>query len=421
MVRDPPGESLSRGIYVRCLVATVTFMAPIARLFTKAGRFLRVNAGTVVLVLFAAILYAIAWPTSFLTHTFVSHNIHIAIIPLLAATGTWPVITAFRWPGPSWAIVALSCLVCVPFRDNPEFALGWLVAFHLALAFTLAVAIVKASDKVALAAVFGTAALMVFNPAEVRVGWIVGAFVWSTVFVLLRWLLASRESLRRESSRASEESQLRVMAEERNRLSRDLHDVVAHQMSMIVVQSQSAPYRLQGVTPAIHAEFDSLSATAREALNQVRELLGVLRSDAEAGAMTPVGADQIEPTLAAARRAGMDINWVLDADVADINETTGVVLQRVLQECLSNASRHAPGGKVLVELRIKEDAGHRLASLKVDNGPAAPGVIVPPEHGGGSGIQGMSARVRAVGGAFSALPAADGGFSVTAEIPLSAR
>ncbi|MGP5593018.1 sensor histidine kinase [Corynebacterium flavescens] len=396
-------------------------MAPTDSLFIKLRDGFRFNATTILLLSTAVALYAVAWPTSFQTHTLVSHNIHLAIIPLLAATGTWPVLTALRWPGRSWAFVALSCLVCVPFRDNPDFALGWPVAFHLALAFTLGVAIVKASDKVAVAAVLGSTALMAFNPAEVRAGWVVGVIVWSIFFLLLRWLLASRASLRLESSRASEESQLRVMAEERNRLSRDLHDVVAHQMSMIVVQAQSAPYRLQGVTPAIHAEFDSLSSTARAALNQVRELLGVLRSDAEEGAMTPVGADQIEPTLAAARRAGMDISWVIDADVAHINETAGVVVQRVLQECLSNASRHAPGAKVLVALHGTQHEGKNWAQLKVDNGPAAAGSLRPPEHGGGSGIEGMSARVRTVGGAFSALPAADGGFSVAAEIPLNAR
>jgi signal transduction histidine kinase len=209
------------------------------------------------------------------------------------------------------------------------------------------------------------------------------------------------------------------MAEERNRLVRDLHDVVAHQMSMIVVQSQSAPYRLQDVTPAVHAEFDSIAGTAREALNQVRELLGVLRSDAESGATTPVGADQIEPVLTTARRAGMDLTWTLDNSVDSLDDTVGVVLQRVLQESLSNASRHAPGGKVLVNLTVTEKDGRRDADLTVDNGPAAPGEIVPPEHSGGAGIPGMAARVQAVGGSFTALPAADGGFSVRAVVPVS--
>lgn len=371
-----------------------------------------------VVLLFTVVLFAVAWPTSFVTHT-----VHPAVAPVLAAAGTWPVLTSMRWPVRSWLVVAVACLVCVPFRYNMDFALGWPVPFHLALAFTLAVVLLRASDNAVIVTVTATVALMLTNPEEVRIGWIIGTVAWSALFLMARWLLASRRDVRRETTRATEQSELRVMAEERNRLARDLHDVVAHQMSMIVVQAQSAPYRLQGVTPAIHAEFDSLSDTAREALNQVRELLGVLRSDAESGATSPVGADQIEPTLQAARRAGVDISWgpqPLTAVTAQIDETAGVVLHRVLQESLSNASRHAPGGKVLVELELS-DGGDSWATLTVDNGPAAADAIVPPEHSGGAGIQGMSARVRAVGGTFTALPAADGGFSVSAGVPLGAR
>lgn len=365
-------------------------------------------------VLFAGILFAVAWPTFHLTH-----SLHAAIVPLLAASGTLPVITAVRWPVVSWLVVAASCLVSLPFHDNPDYALGWPVAFHLALAFTLAVVVLRGPARDVAFAITGTALLMALNPPEVIVGWLVGALVWSAFFLLLRWLLASRRQVKTETTRATEQSQLRVMAEERNRLVRDLHDVVAHQMSMIVVQSQSAPYRLQGVTPAVHAEFDSIAGTAREALNQVRELLGVLRSDAESGATTPVGADQIEPVLTTARRAGMDLTWTLDSSVNSLDDTVGVVLQRVLQESLSNASRHAPGGRVLVNLTVTEKDGRRDAELSVDNGPAAPGEIVPPEHSGGAGIPGMAARVQAVGGSFTALPAADGGFSVRAVVPVA--
>ncbi|WP_420098736.1 sensor histidine kinase [Corynebacterium sp.] len=399
---------------------TAAILAPVARPVRHAVDRTAAHAGVPPLVLFltavfTGILFATAWPTYFVTH-----SLHPAIVPLLAVLGTWPVLASLWHPWPSWLMVALACLVSVPLRGEPGFMLGWPVPFHLALAFTLAVVVVRGSRDAVAAAVAGTVVLMLFNPGEVVVGWVVGALVWTLVCLLLRWLLASRRDLRREETRTSEQSEMRVMAEERNRLARDLHDVVAHQMSMIVVQAQSAPYRLQGVTPAIHAEFDSLSDTAREALNQVRELLGVLRSDAESGTTTPVGTDQIGPTLQAARRAGMDVTWspqTVDPVVAALDDTTGVVLHRVLQESLANASRHAPGGTVLVDLELEDG----WATLTVDNGPAAAGAIVPPEHSGGAGIQGMSARVRAVGGTFTALPAADGGFTVTAGVPLPTR
>lgn len=372
----------------------------------------------------AALFFTVAWPTFFVTH-----DAWPALVPLLAALGTLPVAVARRWPLPAWCAVAIACVVAVPLRTEPDFALGWPVVFHLALAVCLGAVILLGPPRRIAAAVVVTAALMAFNPGlEVSVGWMVGAAVFSTVMILVRWLLISRrqlesssQRLERESQRSAQQADLRVLAEERNRLARDLHDVVAHQMSMIVVQSQSAPYRLQGVTPAVHAEFDSIAETAREALDEVRGLLGVLRTDAEEQTTEPVGVDQIEPTLRAARRSGIDLTWQLTGETDRIDETAGVVLHRVLQESLANASRHAPGGVVVVTLTADTTSDGDeppSATLEVDNGPAAPDALVAPGTGGGSGIAGMSARVRAVGGSFSALPASDGGFTVTATVPL---
>ncbi len=363
-------------------------------------------------VLLTVVLFAVAWPTFHLTHSLTP-----VLVPVLCATGTWPVLTMHRRPTTSWAVVAASCLVCVPLHDSPGFALGWPVTFHLALAATLAAVVLQADTVRVFAAVATSTLLMLANPSPVVVGWVVGVLLWSVFFVLLRWLLVSRRQVRAETARASEQSRLRVTAEERNRLVRDLHDVVAHQMSMIVVQAQSAPYRLQGVTPAIHAEFDSVAGTAREALNQVRELLGVLRSDAATGATTPVGADQIEPVLTAARRAGMDLTWSVTGDLGRLDGTTGIILQRVVQESLSNASRHAPGATVLVRITVDDDT----ATVVTDNGPGVDGAPAVPEHGGGTGIAGMAARVQAVGGTFTAVPATDGGFTVTAAVPVHVR
>lgn len=385
---------------------------------------LRTHEGDLALVALALIFFAVAWPTYFVTH-----SAWTVLVPIIAALGALPVAAACRAPFLAWCVVAVACAVSVPLRTEPAFALGWPVVFHLALAVCLA-AVILAERPVRVAFAVGvTILLMALNPGvEVSVGWMIGVAVFSSVLLLVRWLVASRRQLEnsnlrlaRESERTSRQSELRLLAEERNHLARDLHDVVAHQMSMIVVQSRSAPYRLQGVTPAIHAEFDSIAETARTALDEVRGLLGVLRTDAEKPSVEPVGADQIEPTLLAARRSGVDITWQLTGEIDGIDETAGVVLHRVLQESLANATRHAPGGLVVVALSVStvEEKGiPPTATLEVDNGPAVPGTLVAPGTGGGTGITGMSARVRAVGGSFSALPASDGGFTVTAEIPL---
>ena len=385
---------------------------------------LRPHARDLALVVLALVFFAVAWPTYFITH-----SAWTVLVPIIAALGALPVAAARRAPFLAWGAVAVACAVSVPLRAESTFALGWPVVFHLALAVCLA-AVILVERPVRVAVEVGvTILLMALNPgAEVSVGWMIGAAVFSAVVLLVRWLAVSRRQLEnsnlrlaRESERTLRQSELRLLAEERNHLARDLHDVVAHQMSMIVVQSQSAPYRLQGVTPAVHAEFDSIAETARAALDEVRGLLGVLRTDAENPMVEPVGVEQIEPTLRAARRSGVDITWQLGGQMDTIDETAGVVLHRVLQESLANAARHAPGGLVVVSLAVSTvdaDGAPPAVTLEVDSGPAAPGALVAPGEGGGSGIAGMSARVRAVGGAFAALPASDGGFTVTATVPL---
>lgn len=387
---------------------------------------LRRHKSDVVLGSLALVFFAVAWPTFFVTHA-----AWVVLVPLLAALGSLPVAVARHHSFAAWCAVALASAMSVPLRVDLDFALGWPVVFHLAMAVCLAAVILLEPLWRVAVAVGGTIALMALNPgAEVALGWMIGAAVFSAVVLLVRWLMVSRRQLEstnlrlaRESERTSQQSDLRLLAEERNHLARDLHDVVAHQMSMIVVQSQSAPFRLQGVTPAVHAEFDSIAETARQALDEVRGLLGVLRTDAENPTVEPVGVDQIEPTLRAARRSGVDITWQLTGQIGRIDETAGVVLHRVLQESLANSSRHAPGGLVVVTLTVStdgEEGAPPAATLEVDSGPAAPGALIAPGSGGGSGIKGMSARVRAVGGAFSALPASDGGFTVTATVPLRA-
>ncbi|MDX2357222.1 sensor histidine kinase [Dietzia sp. PP-33] len=377
-----------------------------------------------VAIVVALAFLSVAWPTFFVTH-----DLWPVLVPVLAVLCSLPVAVVRHTPFVSWGVVVVACLVAVPFRVEPGYPLGWPVVFHLTLAVCLAAVILVETPPRVATAIAATMVLMAFGPqVRVSVGWMVGVAVFSAVVLIVRWLVSSRRQLRsshaqlaRESERSSEQSDLRVMAEERNHLARDLHDVVAHQMSMIVVQSQSAPYRLQGVTPGIHAEFDSIAGTAREALDEVRGLLGVLRTDAESGAVEPVGVDQIEPTLQSARRSGVDITWQITGATDQIDETAGVVLHRVLQESLSNASRHAPGGLVVVTLTVASvDSGDARATamLEVDSGPAAPGALISPGSGGGSGIKGMSARVQAVGGTFAALPAADGGFTVSATVPI---
>jgi signal transduction histidine kinase len=193
-----------------------------------------------------------------------------------------------------------------------------------------------------------------------------------------------------------------------------MHDVVAHHMSLIAVRAETAPYRLSDLSESARAEFGSLSDVAREALAEMRRLLGVLRRDEPAGLAPQPQLSDLPALVETARQAGVTIE--LSAPPALDRVPSGVALcaYRIVQESLSNASQHAPGAAVTVS--VDHEAGAIL--LRVANGPGGPGGPSPSEHGPGHGLTGMRERVALLGGSLSAGPAPDGGYAVCAVLPL---
>ncbi len=175
--------------------------------------------------------------------------------------------------------------------------------------------------------------------------------------LLVRWLVLSRRELVRREEENELERARRAILEEKARIARDLHDVVAHHMSLVVVQAQTAPYRVADVSEQARAEFESIGASAREALNEVRGMLGVLRSDGQLPEHAPQpAAVDVLAVLDAARRAGVPVDWVLEGELAAVPDTAGLALYRIVQESLSNASRHAPGTAVRVTITVRPGA-----------------------------------------------------------------
>lgn len=118
-------------------------------------------------------------------------------------------------------------------------------------------------------------------------GWAVGLTAIVVFGLLIRWLVLSRRQLAQQEELSELERTRRTILEEKARIARDLHDVVAHHMSMVVVQAQSAPYRIADMSDETRAEFESIGAAGRAALNEVRGLLGVLRSDGQLAEHAP--------------------------------------------------------------------------------------------------------------------------------------
>jgi signal transduction histidine kinase len=227
------------------------------------------------------------------------------------------------------------------------------------------------------------------------------------------WWGAER-ALAAQTERTELERARRAVLVERTRIARELHDVVAHHMSLIAVQAETAPYRLSDLPESARAEFGSLSGAAREALAEMRRLLGVLRDDQPAGLAPQPQLSDLPALVDAARRAGVSVELAVPPAMGDVPSGVAVCAYRIVQESLSNASQHAPGAAVSVS--VGHDAGKVL--LRVANGPGGAAGPSRGEPGSGHGLTGMRERVALLGGSLSAGPSAGGGFVVSAVLPL---
>jgi signal transduction histidine kinase len=205
---------------------------------------------------------------------------------------------------------------------------------------------------------------------------------------------------------------------ERARISRELHDVVAHHVSMIAVQAETARLTTAGMPAAGAQRLSAIGDTARAALTEMRRLLGVLREDAQTGAadrLPQPGLGQLNELLDDARDAsGAETRLIVRGWLPAVDPGVELAAYRIVQEALSNARRHAPGAAVDVELHY---AGDALQVRIRDNGPGPP----PAPPPGGHGLAGMRERAAAVGGALHTGPAPGGGFLIEATLPVKAE
>jgi signal transduction histidine kinase len=206
---------------------------------------------------------------------------------------------------------------------------------------------------------------------------------------------------------------------ERARISRELHDVVAHHISMIAVQAESARLTTPGMPAAGAQRLSAIGDTARSALTEMRRLLGVLREDTSdddlAGRQPQPGLRQLTELLDATRDAsGAGARLIVRGRLPGLDPGVELATYRIIQEALTNVRRHARGAAVDVELH---HTGHMLAVRIRDNGPGPPPVV----PNGGHGLAGMRERAAAVGGEVRTGAAPGGGFLVTATLPAKAE
>ncbi|MGX1504996.1 UNVERIFIED_CONTAM: signal transduction histidine kinase [Streptomyces graminofaciens] len=399
LVRRLPGERIRRGA-VWLPHAVVLFLALCTLLLSYAddegglafviGGF--VPAGAVAMTLVRPVG---AWWVSLIS------------TPFVAVLGSWN-----DWPwAPAGFLSHLTVLVVVALRTRPRTA-GWMWVI--------------------------TAAYGMFADTVISRGYGPGAapmLVTSAVLLLMVSMILVRREAKEEVAAqqtvTATERDRRTLLEERTTIARELHDVVAHHMSVVAIQAEAAPYRVENPPEELEKAFATIRENAVAALTELRRILGVVRAeDYQApDAPQPVLAD-LDNLLSNVREAGLETEKTVTGAVRELPQGVELSAYRIIQEALSNALRHAPGSTAKIEvsyvlgglgLRVVNTPPRGLVNPAHRPTTAPQGGLRPPRSiGAGHGITGMRERVTMLSGEMTAAPTEEGGYEVTAFIPVAA-
>jgi signal transduction histidine kinase len=250
-----------------------------------------------------------------------------------------------------------------------------------------------------------------------------GEAVFGAVVMFVAWYVGRRVRLRQQRAAELRREQAaearRVVIEERTRIARELHDVVAHRVSLMTVQAGAAKaVAAQDPEGALRA-MSAVEEAGRQALDELRHLLGVLRPETDLDGLGPQpGLADLPRLVEQTRGAGLDVSLATDGVVAGLPARVDLFAYRIVQEALTNVLKHAgPGART--EVRLGSD-GRGVVIEVLDDGPGAtapPGPDADDAGARGHGIVGMRERARLLGGTLDASPRPGGGFSVVAHLP----
>lgn len=365
-------------------------------------------------VITALICFAVA--NSVLSEDNAHHGHQLTgLVVLLAFVTCAPLALRTRFPLSAW--VASTLAVIVTSVVIPSAILGgYLAVVAIISGLCLYAVTVRCPPRITIAATAATVvAAAVLDP---------GSTVAAVFLIAIPPLLGTVVRVRRSGERQLAEQELRhsgerALLEERQRIARELHDVVAHHMSVIAIQAEAAPYKTADPPPELVESFGDIRASALAGLTELRRVLGVLRADGRDTAPQP-GLAELDALLDSARSGGVSVTVTSSGDAVTLPEGVDLSAYRIVQEALSNAMRHAPGSHVQVHLAYRPDA----LALEICNDAvltAVPVLVASGEHagGGGNGLVGMRERAAMLGGSLDAGPAEDGGFRVSAVLPVS--
>jgi signal transduction histidine kinase len=240
-----------------------------------------------------------------------------------------------------------------------------------------------------------------------------GLAAWLLVLLGAAEIVRIRRERAVEAARIREEEGLRRASEERLRIARELHDALGHHLSLISVQSGVALHVNEDLPEQARSSLSAIKEASKDALIELRSMLDILREEGERAPRSPTSTlARMEDLVSQAAAAGLEVRTETDGEVRPLPFGVDVAAFRIVQEALTNVTRHAAGATATVRVSY----GDRDLTVQVDDDGRGPSTNAAA--GSGKGIIGMRERVGALGGELEAGPRAGGGFRVLARLPL---
>jgi signal transduction histidine kinase len=360
-----------------------------------------------------------------------------AVLLLLSQAEAWAGVFSSERTGPRWALAAAYaiCAAALVFRRRDPLAVAVIIAVALAAEFAafgssdgIGVFLMPLIAAYALGAgdsprrgLIGMAALLAMgavwdslDPSDAgRLTEHAGQVIW-----LIPWVLAFLSGLYWRGRRLNLELAARehagradrAVAEERTRIARELHDAIGHSVAVMTVQTSAVRRLLHGDQDKERTALETVEATGREAMAEMRKIVGVLRTGDEAPDLAPPPSlAQLDRLAGNFRQAGLAVDMEIAGDTAGVAPGLSATVYRVVQESLTNSLKHAAARRVRVLIECHAD---RLEVTVTDDGRG--GTADPAK---GAGLTGMRERVKVYGGTLLTGPAVGGGFTVHAVLP----
>ncbi len=370
--------------------------------------------------LLALVLTFFSEASAILSRTHYGHSVEVLEVVLVPFT-TAPVAFRRYRPLAVLAITVTAGAVILIFTSQAQFPVGVLVALYTVASRCERPVAIRAAKWVALPIAVGVLASTGARPgraipelAVFAIAWVIGDNLRTR-----RAYLAELEARAARLEREREEKAERAVIEERTRIARELHDVIAHNVSVMVVQASAGEELFDTHPERARESLSAVASTGRAALAELRRLLGVIRAEEEpdgGAAYTPQpGIEYLDELIRQVSETGLPVELSVLGRPRELPEGVGLCAYRIVQEALTNTLKHAHASHAEVSVRYVDDA---LELQVVDDGRGVPGGNGDGE-GGGHGLIGMRERVALFGGSLTARPrGGERGYEVLARLPL---